>query len=53
MFVAGFRLAYVNTEYITVDELVTCLGWCLFRQYMKRKPAKCGIKIWVSADSNT
>jgi hypothetical protein len=54
IFVASFRLAYVHTEYITVDEqLVPCRGQCPLRQYMKSKPAKYGIKIWVSYDANT
>ncbi|XP_038568008.1 piggyBac transposable element-derived protein 3-like [Micropterus salmoides] len=32
------------------DQLVPFKGRCVFRQYMPRKPAKYGIKIWVACD---
>ncbi|KAL7388235.1 hypothetical protein ABVT39_009596 [Epinephelus coioides] len=39
---------------ITVDEqLVAFKGRCRFRQYMPKKPAKYGMKIWVAADART
>ncbi|KAG5885446.1 hypothetical protein JTB14_020780 [Gonioctena quinquepunctata] len=39
---------------ITVDEsLATFRGKCPFRVYMKSKPGRYGIKIWVCADSKT
>jgi hypothetical protein len=39
---------------ITVDErLAAYRGNCPFRVYMKSKPAKYGIKIWVAADAGT
>ncbi|XP_028432779.1 piggyBac transposable element-derived protein 4-like [Perca flavescens] len=38
----------------TVDEqLVPFKGSCSFRQYMPKKPAKYGLKIWVTADVGT
>lgn len=39
---------------ITVDErLATFRGHCPFRVYMKSKPGRYGIKIWVVSDSET
>uniref|UniRef100_UPI003AB0FFAC piggyBac transposable element-derived protein 4-like n=1 Tax=Centroberyx gerrardi TaxID=166262 RepID=UPI003AB0FFAC len=39
---------------VCVDEqLVPFKGHCRFRQYMPSKPAKYGIKIWVTCDVNT
>ncbi|XP_041653753.1 piggyBac transposable element-derived protein 4-like [Cheilinus undulatus] len=39
---------------VTVDEqLVPFKGRCKFRQYMPKKPAKYGLKIWVTADVTT
>ncbi|XP_058252363.1 piggyBac transposable element-derived protein 4-like [Hemibagrus wyckioides] len=39
---------------VTVDEqLVPFKGRCSFRQYMPKKPAKYGMKIWVTADAAT
>ncbi len=39
---------------VTVDEqLVPFKGRCRFRQYMPKKPAKYGLKIWVTADVAT
>lgn len=39
---------------ICVDEqLVPYRGRCSFRQYMPKKPAKYGIKIWATCDVNT
>jgi hypothetical protein len=54
MFVANCKHAFVPYEHITVDEqLVSFRGKCPFRQYMKSKPAKYGIKIWLAADSKS
>ncbi|XP_031594040.1 piggyBac transposable element-derived protein 4-like [Oreochromis aureus] len=39
---------------LTVDEqLVPFKGRCGFRQYMPKKPAKYGIKIWAACDTKT
>ncbi|XP_071369448.1 piggyBac transposable element-derived protein 4-like [Centroberyx affinis] len=39
---------------VCVDEqLVPFRGHCRFRQYMPSKPAKYGLKIWVTCDVNT
>lgn len=39
---------------LTVDEqLVPFKGRCRFRQYMPKKPAKYGIKIWAACDAKT
>ena len=41
-------------ENLTVDEqLVAFQGRCSFRQFMKSKPAKYGLKLWVLCDSST
>ncbi|KRX77523.1 PiggyBac transposable element-derived protein 4 [Trichinella sp. T6] len=40
--------------YITVDErLIPLKGRCPFRQYMPKKPAKYGIKVWTLCDAKT
>jgi len=52
MFAAQLPKFYVPSTDITVDEqLVPFRGRCPFRQYMKSKPAKYGIKIWWNSDS--
>ncbi|CAJ1061480.1 piggyBac transposable element-derived protein 4-like [Xyrichtys novacula] len=39
---------------VTIDEqLVPFKGRCSFKQYMPKKPAKYGIKIWTAADVST
>ncbi|XP_065675888.1 piggyBac transposable element-derived protein 4-like [Hydra vulgaris] len=41
-------------ENVTVDEeLVPFRGRCSFRQYIKSKPAKYGLKLWLLCDSST
>lgn len=41
-------------ENVTIDEqLVSFRGRCSFRQYMPSKPAKYGLKFWLSVDSKT
>lgn len=45
---------YSPSENITVDErLATFRGKCPFRVYIKSKPGRYGIKIWVCSDSHT
>lgn len=45
--------AYIPSESMTVDEqLVTFRGRCPFRQYIKSKPGRYGIKIWAICDSD-
>ena len=46
------REAYVPGDSMTMDEqLVTFRGRCPFRQYIKSKPGRYGIKIWAICDS--
>ncbi|CAK1583895.1 unnamed protein product [Parnassius mnemosyne] len=45
---------YSCSEYVTVDEmLVPFRGRCIFRTYMKSKPAKYGLKIMCLCDAKT
>nr|XP_055053772.1 piggyBac transposable element-derived protein 4-like [Misgurnus anguillicaudatus] len=45
---------YNPGQHVTVDErLVPFRGRCPFRQYMPKKPAKYGIKIWAACDANS
>ena len=45
---------YTPGPYITVDErLIRFRGRCPFRVYLKNKPGRYGIKLWVAADVNT
>nr|XP_012148640.1 PREDICTED: piggyBac transposable element-derived protein 4-like [Megachile rotundata] len=54
LFVASCIKNFVPYEHLTVDEqLVAFRGKCPFRQYMKSKPARYGIKIWAAADVKT
>lgn len=47
-------LMYRPDTNITVDEsLVGFRGRCPFKQYMPKKPAKYGIKIWAACDANS
>lgn len=46
--------SFIPYENVTVDEqLVGFRGHCPFRQYIKSKPAKYGIKVWALCDSST
>ena len=46
--------SFVAKESVTVDEqLVAFRGRCSFRQFMKSKPAKYGLKLWILCDSST
>lgn len=54
LFVSYCQKYYNPGTHLTVDErLVPFRGHAPFRVYMKSKPAKYGLKIWVLADSNT
>jgi hypothetical protein len=46
--------SFVPYDNVTIDEqLVPFRGRCSFRQYMKSKPAKYGLKLWILCDSST
>ena len=50
----NFRDEYVPHEHVTVDEaMVPFKGHLGFRQFMKEKAVKFGIKLWVMAGSGT
>jgi len=50
---AGFKW-YTQYEQITTDEqLVVFRGKCPFCVFIKSKPGKYGIKLWVADDANT
>lgn len=61
LFVTCLRLLSTNCEvnftvgeFVTIDkQLVPFRGCCPFRQYMKNKPAKYGLKILTMSDSKT
>lgn len=54
MFIKNCQKSYSCSEYLTVDEMLCPFrGRCLFRVYMKSKPAKYGIKIMCLCDSKT
>lgn len=53
-FVENCKKSFVPGGSLTIDEqLVAFRGNCPFRQYIKSKPAKYGIKIWALADVET
>ncbi|XP_031343697.1 piggyBac transposable element-derived protein 3-like [Photinus pyralis] len=53
-FINNCKKYYNSGSHLTVDEqLVPFRGRCPFRVYMKSKPAKYGIKVWVLADAET
>lgn len=53
-FVRNCKSAYCLGEFITIDEmLVAFRGRCCFIQYMPKKPAKYGVKIFILCDSKT
>ncbi|XP_039297452.1 piggyBac transposable element-derived protein 4-like [Nilaparvata lugens] len=53
-FIENCQSAYNVGECITIDEmLVAFRGRCSFIQYMPQKPAKYGLKIYASCDSQT
>lgn len=52
-FVANSANAFKPSDYLTLDEqLVAFRGRCPFRQYMPKKPAKFGIKIYALVSSS-
>jgi len=54
MWVETLSKSFVPYENVTVDEqLVPFRGRCSFTQYMKSKPAKYGLKLWVLCDAST
>jgi len=54
MWVETLSKSFVPYENVTVDEqLVPFRGRCSFRQYMKSKLAKYGLKLWVLCDAST
>jgi len=51
-FVSGCRKNYIIGEFVTIDEMLEAFrGRCSFRQYIKSKPDKYGIKIFSLADA--
>lgn len=54
LFVLNCKRAFTPYETVTVDEqLVSFRGRCSFKQYIKSKPARYGLKIWAAADVKT
>lgn len=54
LFVINCKRAFTPYENVTVDEqLVSFRGRCSFKQYIKSKPARYGLKIWAAADVKT
>jgi hypothetical protein len=54
LFLAQLQVGYVPGDALTVDEqLMPTRGRCKFRQYMRNKPAKYGIKIYWCCDSKS
>lgn len=54
VFAGNCRKAYEVSENVTIDEqLVGFRGKCPFRQFIKSKPARYGIKVWALADVRT
>lgn len=54
IWVGELSKCFIPYENVTIDEqLVPFRGRCSFRQFMKSKPAKYGIKIWTMCDSST
>ena len=50
--ISTFQMAYTPNEHIIIDEqLVLFRGTCLFHMFIKSKPGKYGIKLWVAADA--
>jgi len=45
-------MAYTPNEHTTIDEqLVVFRGKCPFHVFIKSKPGKYGMKLWVAADA--
>lgn len=53
-FVINCQKSFQPYETVTIDEQLVCFrGKCPFRQYIKSKPGRYGIKIWAAADVKT
>lgn len=53
-FIGNCQKYYTCSEYVTVDEMLCPFrGRCLFRVYMKSKPARYGIKVLCLCDAKT
>lgn len=53
-FIGNCQRHYSCSEYLTVDEMLCPFrGRCLFRVYMKSKPARYGIKVMCLCDAKT
>lgn len=53
-FVQRCQNCYVVREFVTVDEMLESFcGRCSFRQYMRSKPAKNGLKVYVMVCAKT
>lgn len=51
-FVQNCQAHYTPGEYLTIDEMLDAFrGRCKFRQYIKSKPARYGIKIFAMCDA--
>jgi hypothetical protein len=54
IWVNSLSASFIPYENVTIDEqLVAFRGRCSFRQFMKSKPAKYGLKLWILCDSST
>ncbi|XP_043475651.1 piggyBac transposable element-derived protein 4-like [Leptopilina heterotoma] len=52
MFNDKCKECYTPGQYLTIDEMLESFrGRCSFRQYMPKKPAKYGLKMWALVDS--
>lgn len=53
-FVSNCRNNYIPGEFVTVDEMLDAFrGRCSFRQFIKSKPAKYGMKIYAACDARS
>ncbi|CAH2006447.1 unnamed protein product [Acanthoscelides obtectus] len=53
-FLATFQKNFISSEFLTIDEqLLAFRGRCSFRQYMPRKPARYGVKMFALVDAKT
>ena len=49
----NFEQEYIPHKRVTIDEvMIPFKGWLSFKQYMKDKPVKSGIKMFVLTDSH-
>lgn len=53
-FVTNCKLNYNPSEFVTIDEMLHAFnGRCSFIQYIRSKPATCGIKMFAMCDAKT